>query len=127
MKQYAKHRVTVSSYQALILDPEVGTSSAWVSMIPSGKTYFDWEIQHPEECDKLKYGQQCCLDWLLEHDSEGMPDETGIYEVWAVDDSSFVNNWSHYGWEAQHYIQFNKLADLPDDYDQVPGAPESVV
>ena len=114
MKQYAKHRVTVWLEDEFEPDPQDKNSSKFTMLIPTGAKYPEWKIEHPEECDKLKYGKLCCLDWMLEHDGEGMPEESGIYEVWAVDDSSFVNNWSHYGWEPEYYIEFNKISDLPE-------------
>jgi len=127
VKEYAKHKVTVFRDEVLTPNPR-DLNSKWVQMIPSGRTYLDWDIEHTEECDKLKYGLLCCLDWMLEHDSDdGMPEEDGIYEVWVVDNSGYVNNWSHCGWEAEYYIQFNKLGELPEDYDEIPGLPDSVL
>jgi hypothetical protein len=115
MKEYAKHKVRVWIGEVRVLDPAfLNSGSLFVPTIPNGETYVDWEIEHTEECDKLKYGKLCALDWMLEHDGEGMPEEEGTYLVWVVDDSGFVNNWSHYGWEPEYYITYEKVEDVKD-------------
>lgn len=112
MKEYAKHKVKVWTEDKLIPDPKSSASgSLFVLMVPTGETYADWDIEHTEECDNLKYGQDCALDFMLAHSNEGMPDQEGTYLVWVVDNSSFVNNWSHYGWEAELYIDYERIAD----------------
>lgn len=112
MREYAKHKVKVWVEDKLIPDPKSSASgSRFALMVPSGETYAEWDIEHTEECDNLKYGQDCALDWMLAHDSEGMPTEEGTYLVWVVNNSGYVNHWSHCGWEAEYYIEYEKVAD----------------
>lgn len=113
MKEYAKHKVKVWLEAECVPDPNELPQEGlhFVLLVPTGEVYPEWEIEHTEECDKLKYGQECALDWMLGQDSEGMPTEPGNYLVWVVDESHFVNSYSHYGWEAEYYIDYERIDD----------------
>lgn len=111
MKEYAKHKVRVEIIDELVPEDPPRPGSRFALMVPNGKTFPDWDIEHTEECDNLKYKQQCALDWMLDYDTEGMPTESGTYLVWVVDESGYVNNWSHCGWEAEYYINYEKIED----------------
>lgn len=110
MKEYAKHKVHVWRECELAPDPK-DKGKRLKLLQPTGRTFLEWDIEHTEECDKLKYGQECALDWMLCHDIDGTPTEPGYFWVWVVDDSGYVNNWSHCGWEAEYYINHEKIED----------------
>jgi len=69
------HKVTVTTYTYRHLETD-GTSTDVVEV--------DHDIEHPTECDALKYGESCALDeFIYSNGTEysGLPMEAGVYVV----------------------------------------------
>lgn len=93
-------------------------------------TEFEYEIdiiKHHADCDALKYGQECALDWYLGHDgwreflesSQFLEPFTespeGLWKVWVCWERSFVDSYHHYGWEYDNYLDFVRISK--EDYE----------
>lgn len=74
------------------------------------------DIDHPVECDALKYGQECWLDaYLMGCGSDELPTEPGRYEVWMCSEWGYVNNWSHCGYEYEEYPVWELIDSLDSE------------
>lgn len=95
----------------------------WQDSVES-ETEFEYEVdivKHHASCDELAYGQECSLDDYLTHDgwrellessqfSEPHRESPeGFWKVWVCWEKSFVNSYSHYGWEYETYLDFIRV------------------
>lgn len=70
------HTVTVTAYPYRCYDAD---SKTWSDVVD-----IEHDIEHPAECDALKYGELCALDrWVNEigYEDAGMPMEPGVYHL----------------------------------------------
>ena len=114
MKTYAKHRVYVWLVNETMPHPQ--DKGRLVRLIPTGELISENEIEHPEECDQLKYDERCFLDLMRDYCDDEMPVEPGVYDVWAVQDG-MRDSWSG-EWEDDSYIDFERVGDLPEPYNK---------
>jgi hypothetical protein len=73
--------------------------------VSGGGTVPEYHVDHPTECDQLKYGQTCWFDGeFFEYDHDDLPTEPGVYRarVWMEgpfypgDDYDGGNEWEPY-------------------------------
>jgi hypothetical protein len=90
-------------------------------------TEFEYEIdviKHHATCDELPYGVECALDAYLCHDgwSElGLWDSEwttpfsespeGYWKVWVCWERSWVDNYHHYGWDYDQYLDYTRITE----------------
>lgn len=68
--------------------------TAWPAVADQGGPQTMYDLQHPVECDRLRYGQRCSLD-AVGRDRTGWPTETGAYLIWSWSSQT----WTDSGWE----------------------------
>lgn len=89
------HTVTVTAYAYQLFDAD---SETWSEVVD-----IEHNVEHPAECDALKYGELCALDrWVDEigHEDAGMPMEPGTYRV------------SHWGTGPDHNGEYDAGLDV---------------
>jgi hypothetical protein len=110
----------------LIGEPYRTESGVLWQMSEESEDEFEWEIDvlsHHTTCDDLPYGVECALDAYLCHDgwtellesSEFCEPFTespeGFWKVWVCWERSWVDNWNHYGWDYDQYLDFARLTE----------------
>lgn len=68
-----------------------------------------YHLEHPVECDRLKYGQRCSLD-ALGDDQIGWPTEPGAYRI----SSWSSKTWTDVGWEYDAGVQWDRVVQNAD-------------
>lgn len=109
-------------------EPNKVNGMLW-QMSKESDTEFEYEVdvlKHHATCDELPYGQECSLDAHLCHDgwrellesSQFMEPFTetpeGFWKVWVCWEESWVDNWSHWGWDCSAYLDFIRV-DKPEE------------
>jgi hypothetical protein len=107
-------------------EPVKGVSGLTLQAYEEVEGEFEYEVEvlsHHATCDELPYGVECALDAHLCHDgwrellesSEFLEPFTdspeGFWKVWVCWERSWVDNWSHYGWDYDQYLDFVRITE----------------
>jgi len=104
-------------------EPDKVNGILW-QMSKESDTEFEYEVdvlKHHSTCDELPYDVECALDAHLCHDgwrellesTQFMEPFTetpeGFWKVWVCWEKSWVDNWSHWGWDYSAYLDFTRI------------------